>query len=1002
METKMRVIVCLFISCVSFNIFSKNSCPVFLKKYKDECTIYELFNNYKNNLTQQNINIENISYYRMIRFINEKDIKTDPIDGQYHPWNIYKEGEKHHVWRMWEKGDEIRKEIYNRMKSQSNEFHLDAKDIAELHKASVSEEIRGIKGKLPKIVVPLAGELRSGKIAMRPGFSLNKPLDLYEEIAIKELEGIEHSSNKTKVSYVKSEDTAKRFRIWNQKLNELVNDIKNNKLHPSLTPLQVIADLQREFVAIHPFHEGVGRTSRFIQDIICDYLGLPYIPAGKLQNDVLTKSKNYVDATKGVLYNILNIFEKCANQLTKNDPRCVELYKYQKMAGSQANYDEEEKNIRLTKCPYYLAPFKEECAIYAQYSEIRYLSEKNDKTIFSSVEPTQTYAFSKERDGITDEWYKGDQTRKKIINSIKAGDINAISTSDIFKMMGIKNFRDVHSIISAQELDSINDIINAVNNQLMSYTNGHKKSIKSPFSYLSDIESLVNKSVFTKQKKYLINKYLKDTFLELLNLPPELLPGKDKSRFDRYKDTFDKIKKCYTGFDHDGQCDSIINISKTNDTKNACLNNDKILPIISNSLDIIGKIEKKCYIQLDIPISDKREEEIEIFIENKKTVLKQVQLYTQPEAINSIYSVESNALCNHEYNLNNPIYITYYDKKSTDTKKLGCFIFMERTPPCKTFIEGEKENEDDLKHRLAGESVNIKLKIGARSICYDNSKSFSYKWNSMTKSCEEYILKPDNTKHITKTFPSNVSCEDAVILLEWTKEPAPILKYDDKCGIVKDVEGTRALIKQGLNSFFTKAAFEAKIIGTHFKNTLSYRLDQVLSRVERTQEIKQIPEVLYRGIKRVNQYKKGDTVIDSGFASATPSFMTATEFAKNNLRNKYDASSYKNENENDAGTVLIFNNHHKKLKGVYIDPFSRFPGEDEYLFHPKELKGTVVKTIFIPKASDPTIDKQAIIDSVNACQKDSPSPLTVDDYDQLQNKTLVFLCPNKSNCISCP
>ncbi|MBY0452033.1 MAG: Fic family protein [Bdellovibrionaceae bacterium] len=61
-----------------------------------------------------------------------------------------------------------------------------------------------------------------------------------------------------------------------------------------MSPAEVAYLAQKFYVAIHPFHEGNGRTSRFIQELILSTLNMPYGSSGDLMDsDVLTTFSNY-------------------------------------------------------------------------------------------------------------------------------------------------------------------------------------------------------------------------------------------------------------------------------------------------------------------------------------------------------------------------------------------------------------------------------------------------------------------------------------------------------------------------------------------------------------------------------------------------------------------------------------------------------------------------------------------------------------------------------------
>jgi hypothetical protein len=106
-----------------------------------------------------------------------------------------------------------------------------------------------------------------------------------------------------------------------------------NDFNYKRTPLQLVADLQRRYIAIHPFHEGNGRMSRFIQDMLLQLFKLPPSPAGDLQSDVLTTNSVYRKETVNAFELAMNNLESCLKQYDKGgkvEPRCTHMYEAHK------------------------------------------------------------------------------------------------------------------------------------------------------------------------------------------------------------------------------------------------------------------------------------------------------------------------------------------------------------------------------------------------------------------------------------------------------------------------------------------------------------------------------------------------------------------------------------------------------------------------------------------------------------------------------------------------
>lgn len=92
--------------------------------------------------------------------------------------------------------------------------------------------------------------------------------------------------------------------------------------------MQFIADIQRRYVSIHPFHEGNGRMSRLLQDILLTIFDLPYLLSAYLQEDVINYTALYRKQTFDTVERLMRLFSDCYIKLKSNvlKPKCVPLY----------------------------------------------------------------------------------------------------------------------------------------------------------------------------------------------------------------------------------------------------------------------------------------------------------------------------------------------------------------------------------------------------------------------------------------------------------------------------------------------------------------------------------------------------------------------------------------------------------------------------------------------------------------------------------------------------
>lgn len=105
-----------------------------------------------------------------------------------------------------------------------------------------------------------------------------------------------------------------------------------------MTPFEVAAFAQQFYVAIHPFSEGNGRTSRFIQEFILSSFDLPHGSSGDLMDyDVLTNHQKYYTLAFARTYEQLFRLENCVDAY-KDLPK-KERNRLKSADLSQLNYD---------------------------------------------------------------------------------------------------------------------------------------------------------------------------------------------------------------------------------------------------------------------------------------------------------------------------------------------------------------------------------------------------------------------------------------------------------------------------------------------------------------------------------------------------------------------------------------------------------------------------------------------------------------------------------------
>lgn len=82
-----------------------------------------------------------------------------------------------------------------------------------------------------------------------------------------------------------------------------------------ISPIEFASLVQKWFITTHPFADGNGRTSRALQDVLLANVGMPFAPAGDLQDDAISELEAYTDLTYQKIEQMLTSLENCANEI---------------------------------------------------------------------------------------------------------------------------------------------------------------------------------------------------------------------------------------------------------------------------------------------------------------------------------------------------------------------------------------------------------------------------------------------------------------------------------------------------------------------------------------------------------------------------------------------------------------------------------------------------------------------------------------------------------------
>lgn len=330
----------------SQNIFA---CSESLKAYPKECSIQDDYTSLVRGFGKHDVNPEETTEARSLRFIARKDFnKAIKKNQTMHPWKLYKPAPK--TWLKWEEGTQYRKFVnddIDKKKQTSGKWELTKEHLKYIHRNTITPDLTGKLDKMFAIrhLFPRAGEFRklghlTSGFFVSNSWKLSKDekekLDNYD---LKCLDGAPIVRSRLlnipligiigEISYLRSKLVEKEINKLLDEVNKYVNLFLEGKKLP-ISPIQFMADIQRKYISIHPFHEGNGRISRYIQDILSSAFKLPPVPAGDLQNDVINKKDEYRKETVDAMLKKTHKLRACLAMYDNNldiTGRCRPLYK---------------------------------------------------------------------------------------------------------------------------------------------------------------------------------------------------------------------------------------------------------------------------------------------------------------------------------------------------------------------------------------------------------------------------------------------------------------------------------------------------------------------------------------------------------------------------------------------------------------------------------------------------------------------------------------------------
>ncbi|MGZ3690548.1 MAG: Fic family protein [Pseudobdellovibrio sp.] len=343
---------------------SADAIATYQAKLKSECWWTQAYAQLKDQLqVRYGVNIENVSEYQAMRFVRRVDYENSkkneiPVEKTYQilksQYDLPNDQKPSTIWDNWIKGISILPNYADRVK-KGEDFDFESLKRVHVGFFQLSNEV-GDYAHIPDegVMKPPADEdnywwsfdteedydhaqvivntinAQYQQLGLAPNTDGNDELN--DVLDIREAVKLEPPGKENVIEYVQA------IYAGNTKMNlthlKNILNFANTMMKQALqnkhlvwngqflmTPLEVALLTQKFYVGVHPFSEGNGRTSRFLQELILTLMNMPHGSSGDLMDfDVLTTFPDYYQTAMTANIKLMQTIKSCFDGYAANPP----------------------------------------------------------------------------------------------------------------------------------------------------------------------------------------------------------------------------------------------------------------------------------------------------------------------------------------------------------------------------------------------------------------------------------------------------------------------------------------------------------------------------------------------------------------------------------------------------------------------------------------------------------------------------------------------------------